>query len=77
LNTVRVAAWFGGEANAFGYFGSVGRDANADILTKSTRDAGVFMHTSTTAEKPTGTCAVLVTGHERSLVAQHCRRREV
>jgi adenosine kinase len=69
LNTVRVAAWFGGEANAFGYFGSVGRDANADILTKSTRDAGVFMHTSTTAEKPTGTCAVLVTGHERSLVA--------
>jgi len=69
LNTIRVAAWFAGEPNQFGYFGSVGRDANADILLKNTRAAGVFVHTSSTDEKPTGTCAVLVTVHERSLVA--------
>jgi adenosine kinase len=70
LNTMRTAAWFAGEASArFGYFGSVGQDANADILLKAAAASGVFMHTSTTSEKPTGTCAVLVTGHERSLVA--------
>jgi adenosine kinase len=70
LNTMRTAAWFSHEASSrFGYFGSVGKDANADILLKAATSSGVFMHTSSTGEKPTGTCAVLVTGHERSLVA--------
>jgi adenosine kinase len=51
------------------YFGAVGKDAYGDILEKCANSDGVRALYQKNPEVPTGTCAVLINGRERSLIA--------
>jgi adenosine kinase len=51
------------------FFGCVGNDKYAKILADKAQSDGVNTQYQTTDSEPTGTCAVLVTGTKRSLVA--------
>lgn len=51
------------------YFGCVGTDAFADILEKVARADGVNVNYQRNESVPTGTCAVAITYHHRSLCA--------
>ena len=66
---MRAANWLLGDKAHTGYFGSVGKDDNADILKHEANKEGVFTHFCVDDSKPTGTCAALITDHKRSLVA--------
>ena len=69
LNTVRAAQWLlGGPARSTAFFGCVGTDEAAATLKKLTADDGVDARFQESFEYPTGKCAVLITGKERSLV---------
>jgi len=68
LNSIRVAQWMSGIPNATGYFGAVGKDATAKILKDCLNTDGV-KHNFFEADVPTGRCAVLINGGERSLIA--------
>jgi adenosine kinase len=48
-----------------GYIGCIGNDANGKKLKEAAEKDGVTTHYLVVNDKPTGTCAVLVTGHER------------
>lgn len=50
------------------YFGSVGKDLYADMLTKANTAAGVHSNYMVQDDIPTGKCAALITGNDRSLV---------
>merc|ERR1712003_390460 len=66
-NTIRVAQWMLQEPDATAYMGCIGKDENGEKLQKACSTDGVkalYMIDSTT---PTGTCATLITGIERSL----------
>jgi len=68
-NSVRIAQWLIGVPNATSYVGCIGRDKFGEILASKVKEAGVnasYMYSDT---EPTGTCAVLLTGKHRSLVA--------
>ena len=56
-------------ANATGYFGAVGKDKIGTQLKESATKDGVNANFMECPETPTGKCAVLVNGKERSLVA--------
>ncbi|KAG5189593.1 flagellar associated protein, partial [Tribonema minus] len=67
-NSIRVAQWMS-PAGSTGYLGAVGKDDFGRQLEECAAADGVqvnYMHDDAT---PTGTCAVLVHGGERSLVA--------
>lgn len=68
-NSIRVAQWILGRKNASAYFGAVGKDETAEILSTKAREAGVNV-VYQTSDKPTGRCAVLITGQDRSLVTK-------
>ena len=68
-NTIRVAKWMAGPATRAVYIGCVGEDDNQIQMKKSVTDSGVDPIYQTTPDHPTGTCAVLVNGKNRSLVA--------
>lgn len=68
-NTLRVASWIMGEPKVAVFFGCVGQDAYAKILEEKAIAQGVDVHYQRTADQPTGTCAVLITGTHRSLCA--------
>lgn len=68
-NSIRVAQWILGLKNATAYFGCVGKDESARILEEKAREAGVNV-VYQTSDFPTGRCAVLITGHDRSLVTK-------
>lgn len=51
------------------FMGCVGKDEYADIMKKAAVKNGVRVQYMVQDEKPTGTCAVLITGKDRSLVA--------
>ncbi|BES92732.1 adenosine kinase [Nesidiocoris tenuis] len=70
-NSVRVAQWILGQPNVCAYMGCVGKDEYSEILAKKARDDGVMVLYQYTTERPTGTCAVLVTANrtQRSLCA--------
>ncbi|VVD00605.1 unnamed protein product [Leptidea sinapis] len=68
-NTLRVAQWILKKPNLCTYFGCVGKDDYARILKERAEAEGVTVRYQVTDEAPTGTCAVLVTGHHRSLCA--------
>ncbi len=59
-----------GVAGATSYFGAVGNDAYGQVLTQCATEDGVKVHYQKTENIPTGTCAVLINGGERSLVAK-------
>ena len=67
-NTARVAKWAAGDGLAVSYVGAVGSDENARRLEGECSCGGVTPVYMRTGE-PTGTCAALVTGVNRSLVA--------
>jgi adenosine kinase len=68
-NSIRVAQWILGKHKATSYFGCVGADASRDKLVLKGEEAGVNVKYQI-SEHPTGRCAVLITGQERSLVTK-------
>jgi len=68
-NSIRVAQWILGRDKATSYFGAVGKDETAATLAGKAREAGVNVVYQST-EFPTGRCAVLITGQDRSLVTK-------
>eukprot|EP00095_Tigriopus_kingsejongensis_P005636 snap_masked-scaffold420_size176246-processed-gene-0.11 protein:Tk05636 transcript:snap_masked-scaffold420_size176246-processed-gene-0.11-mRNA-1 annotation:"adenosine kinase" len=70
-NSMRVAQWIlGGPQGACTFFGCVGQDETAKTLEKCAEDAGVTVKYQYHKEHPTGKCAVLITGQDRSLVTK-------
>ena len=68
-NSIRVAQWVSGTPGTTAYVGCVGKDAFGEQLEKAAAGDGVKAAYMKTGEEPTGTCAVLVKGGERSLIA--------
>ena len=68
-NSIRVAQWMTPTAGCTAYMGAVGTDAFGETLEKCGTDDGVLVHYMKNPDVPTGTCAVLINGGERSLVA--------
>lgn len=69
LNTMRVCQWLVQKPNVISYFGCIGDDEYGKKLIEKATEAGVNMKPQLNKENATGTCAVLVTGADRSLVA--------
>merc|ERR1712183_1259167 len=69
-NSIRVAQWILGVKNSTSYFGCVGKDATKDTLESKAKEAGVNVQYQLSTEYPTGRCAVLITGQDRSLVTK-------
>ncbi|XP_033308409.1 adenosine kinase 2 isoform X2 [Bombus vancouverensis nearcticus] len=68
-NTMRVAQWFLEKPRVASYMGCVGIDKYSKILEDKARADGLNVRYQYTKKEPTGTCAVLITGNERSLCA--------
>jgi adenosine kinase len=68
-NSIRVAQWILGKPFATSYFGAVGKDKSAQILEEKAQEVGVKPVYQKVAH-PTGRCAVLITGNDRSLVTK-------
>jgi len=67
-NAIRAAQWLGAP-NSTVYLGCIGKDQNGAKLREEATNDGVAVHYLEDETTPTGTCAVLVTHKERSLVA--------
>merc|ERR1711971_286491 len=68
-NSIRVAQWLLGAKNSAAYFGCVGEDKYSQTLEQCASEAGVNVKYQR-SEHPTGRCAVLITGQDRSLVTK-------
>ena len=70
-NSIRVAQWMLGTKNARSttYLGCIGDDKFGVELTQRSREAGVWVDYLVDPEANTGTCACMITGRSRSLVA--------
>lgn len=68
-NSIRVAQWILGKPKASTYFGCVGNDDAMKKLVEKAEEAGVNVKYQI-SEHPTGRCAVLITGQDRSLVTK-------
>jgi len=69
-NSIRVAQWMLQQyPGSTSYFGSIGSDAYGETLERCALADGVRVIYQKQADIPTGTCAVLIHGGERSLVA--------
>lgn len=68
-NSIRVAQWILQRQDATSYFGAVGDDDFGKKMTSCCQEDGVNVQYLVNPETPTGTCAVVITGHDRSLVA--------
>ncbi|CAH0589277.1 unnamed protein product [Chrysodeixis includens] len=68
-NSLRVVQWLIKKPKVCTYFGCVGDDKFANILKEKASSDGVNVIYQVNKEHPTGTCAVLVTGSNRSLCA--------
>ncbi|XP_052765161.1 uncharacterized protein LOC128206616 [Mya arenaria] len=69
LNTIKVAQWLTNTKNASTFFGCTSKDKYGSILEDKAREMGVNMQLQYTEKEPTGTCAVIVTGENRSMCA--------
>jgi len=69
-NSIRVAQWILGGKSICSYMGCVGRDDSSKILEDKAKEAGVTVSYQYCEDKPTGRCAVLITGQDRSLVTK-------
>ncbi|MES1909879.1 MAG: hypothetical protein MHM6MM_002566 [Cercozoa sp. M6MM] len=69
MNSIRVAQWVLQQPGAAHYSGCIGQDKFGAQLEQCVSDAGVTAHFQIDEKRPTGTCAVLVKQHERSLIA--------
>ncbi|XP_043674934.1 adenosine kinase 2 [Vespula pensylvanica] len=68
-NTMRVTQWFLEKSKVASYMGCVGNDKYSKILEERALTNGLNICYQYTDKEPTGTCAVLITGKERSLCA--------
>jgi adenosine kinase len=68
-NTLRVAQWVLGTPNVATYMGAIGDDEFGKILSREASSEGVNVQYQVVPGQPTGTCAVLITGNDRSLCA--------
>jgi len=71
-NSIRVAQWMlsaAGKKDATAFMGCVGNDKFGTQLTECAKSDGVLSHYMVDESAATGTCAVLVVGGERSLIA--------
>ncbi|XP_033209458.1 adenosine kinase 2-like isoform X1 [Belonocnema kinseyi] len=68
-NSMRVAQWFLEKPCVCIYMGCVGKDKYSKILEDRARENGLNVRYQYTEKEQTGTCAVLITGKERSLCA--------
>lgn len=68
-NALRVCQWVLNRPNVCTFMGSVGDDEYGKILENKSRAAGVNVQYQVTKDIKSGTCAVLVNEHNRSLVA--------
>nr|ACD37570.1 adenosine kinase [Philodina roseola] len=72
-NTMRAATWFLQQPNVSVYMGCVGQDKYHQLLHDAASKAGLLLsyqiQHDTEDRIQTGTCAVLITGNNRSLVA--------
>nr|CAH7722970.1 unnamed protein product [Callosobruchus chinensis] len=68
-NTLRVAQWLLEKPKVTTFFGCVGVDKYSKILYDKATSDGVNVQYQYDSDHPTGTCAVLITGHHRSLCA--------
>jgi len=68
-NAIRAAQWLLQTPGSTVYFGCVGKDQNGARLREEATNDGVLVQYLEDEVTPTGTCAVLVTNKERSLVA--------
>lgn len=68
-NSIRVAQWMLNIPDSTSYFGAIGVDEFGQTLEKFAAQDGVKVLYQKNKEVATGTCAVLVNGGERSLVA--------
>jgi len=66
-NSIRVAQWMLQAPGATAYMGCVGSDAFAAKMVAACQKDGVNARYMVDATTPTGTCAVLINGNERSL----------
>ena len=72
-NSIRVAQWImssNGKPGQSAYMGCIGTDAFGKQLEDCAAANGVLVHYMKDEATPTGTCAVLVKGGERSLIAK-------
>jgi adenosine kinase len=69
-NSCRVAQWLLPEAKSVAFFGCVGTDKSCEILETVSSEAGMVVKYQKSTEHPTGKCAVLITGENRSLVTK-------
>ena len=71
LNSSRAAQFVlnGKNKGSVAYMGCIGKDSMGEVLEKETSASGVHANFSKSDDTPTGTCAVVVVGKERSLCA--------
>ncbi len=69
-NSIRVAQWLLQSPGATIFFGCVGNDDRAEILRSVAKEAGVDVHYQVNDTISTGVCAAIISGENRSLVAQ-------
>jgi len=85
-NSIRVAQWMLQTPGSTAYMGCIGKDANGDKLKQACETDGVKASYMVDESTPTGVCATLITGIERSLCtnlnaannykASHCQQPE-
>jgi adenosine kinase len=68
-NSIRVAQWMMGTPKACAFTGCIGKDEYGAELRRAAEAAGVDVLYQEHATERTGTCAVCVVDHERSLCA--------
>lgn len=68
-NTLRTLSWILKFPNCATFMGCTGKDKNAQIMTEKAKEVGLNTAYQVDENTPTGTCAVLITGKDRSLVA--------
>lgn len=68
-NALRCASWILKNPNVCTFMGATGKDHNADIMSEKAKEVGLKTIYQVNEKVPTGTCAVLITGKDRSLVA--------
>lgn len=68
-NSIRVAQWMLQAPKATSFFGAIGEDEYGTKMTSCCTDDGVNVQYFINKDEATGTCAVVITGNNRSLVA--------
>ncbi|CAF0728169.1 unnamed protein product [Didymodactylos carnosus] len=68
-NTMRAAVWLLQQPNVATYMGCVGRDKYGQLMQEEGSKAGLIVSYEVNPDHSTGTCAVLITENNRSLVA--------